>query len=165
MESEEINKILEGQKRFFAEGKTLDVRYRLEVLKKLRKLIVENEKEIINALRQDFHKPEFESLATETRFVIKEINLTIRRLRKWTGKKYVRTPLVHFLAFSYITPQPYGQVLVLSPWNYPFQLSFMPLVGAIAAGNCVAMKVSRQVPAITKVMEKSLMNFQKSISL
>ncbi len=69
MESEEINKILEGQKRFFAEGKTLDVRYRLEVLKKLRKLIIKNEREIINALRQDFHKPEFESLATETRFV------------------------------------------------------------------------------------------------
>lgn len=163
MESKEINKLLESQKRFFAEGKTLDVRYRLEVLKKLRKLIVKNEKEIMNALRQDFHKPEFESLATETRFVIKEINLAIRRLGKWTGKKHVWTPFVHFLAFSYITPQPYGQVLVLSPWNYPFQLSFMPLVGALAAGNCVVMKVSRQVKAITKVMEKILDEFPKEL--
>jgi aldehyde dehydrogenase (NAD+) len=163
MEKEEINIILENQRKFFAEGKTLDVRYRLEVLKKLRKLIVQHEHEIIDAIWQDFHKPEFEVLATETRFVIKEINLAIRRLKRWAGKKYVRTPLVHFLAFSYITPQPYGQVLVLSPWNYPFQLSFLPLAGALAAGNCVVLKVSRQVPAITGIMEKILDEFPKEL--
>ncbi len=91
------------------------------------------------------------------------MNFTIRNLRKWTRKRRVWTPIVHFLAHSYITPQPYGQVLVLSPWNYPFQLSVMPLIGALAAGNCVVLKTSRQVPHVTSVLEKILDNFPKEL--
>lgn len=156
METEEINIILENQRRFFATGKTLDISYRIEILKKLRSLIIENEQDIADALWKDFHKPEFEVIATESRFVLKELNHTISRLKRWSHKRRVRTPIVHFLSHSYISPQPYGQVLVLSPWNFPFQLAFMPLIGAIAAGNCVVLKVSQQVPAIAKVMEKIL---------
>ncbi|MBK7132302.1 MAG: aldehyde dehydrogenase family protein [Bacteroidales bacterium] len=156
METEEISIILENQRRFFASGKTLDVSYRIAILKKLRSLILENEQDIADALWKDFHKPEFEVIATESRFVLKELNHTISRLKRWSHKRRVRTPLVHFLSHSYISPQPYGQVLVLSPWNFPFQLAFMPLIGAIAAGNCVVLKVSQQVPAIAKVMEKIL---------
>jgi len=163
MEKEEIQLILDNQRKFFAEGKTLVLKYRLEMLKKLRKLVIQNEPEIKNALWNDFHKPEFEVIATETRFVIKEMNYTIRNLRKWAGNKRVRTPVLHFLAFSRITPQPYGQVLVLSPWNFPFQLAFMPLIGALAAGNCVILKVSRQVPNITSVMKKILDSFPKEL--
>jgi len=163
MEKEEIQLILDNQRRFFAGGKTLVLKYRLEMLKKLRKLVIQNEPEIKNALWNDFHKPEFEVIATETRFVIKEMNYTIRNLRKWAGNKRVRTPVLHFLAFSRITPQPYGQVLVLSPWNFPFQLAFMPLIGALAAGNCVILKVSRQVPNITSVMKKILDSFPKEL--
>jgi aldehyde dehydrogenase (NAD+) len=159
MEKEEISLILENQKKFFASGKTLDISYRLETLKKLRSLIIQNEKEIKDALWKDFHKPEFEVIATESRFVIKEINLAIRKLRKWAKPKKVRTPIIHFIARSYITSQPYGQVFVLSPWNYPIQLSFLPVVGALAAGNCVVLKVSRHVPHITAIMEKILGNF------
>jgi aldehyde dehydrogenase (NAD+) len=163
MEKEEIQLVLDNQRKFFATGKTLDIRYRLEILKKLRTLVILHEPDIKKALWSDFHKPGFEVLATETRFVIKEMNLAIRKLKKWNRNKRVWTPLVHFMAHSYITSQPYGQVLVLSPWNFPFQLSFMPLIGALAAGNCVILKVSRQVPNITSVMEKILEEFPKEL--
>jgi aldehyde dehydrogenase (NAD+) len=135
----------------------------LEILKKLRTLVILHELDIKKALWSDFHKPGFEVLATETRFVIKEMNLVIRKLKRWNRNKRVWTPLVHFMAHSYITAQPYGQVLVLSPWNFPFQLAFMPLIGALAAGNCVILKVSRQVPNITSVMEKILEEFPKEL--
>ncbi len=156
MEKEEIGKILNVQRRFFKEGKTLDINYRIDILRQLRSLIIQYEPEIIDALWKDFHKPEFEVLATETRFVIKELNHIIRNLRTWSGRRRVRTPIVHFLSWSYIKPQPYGQVLILSPWNFPFQLAFVPLIGALAAGNCVVIKMSQQVPNILKVMEKLL---------
>jgi len=163
MEKEEIQLVLDNQRKFFATRKTLDIRYRLEILKKLRTLVILHELDIKKALWSDFHKPGFEVLATETRFVIKEMNLAIRKLKRWNRNKRVWTPLVHFMAHSYITAQPYGQVLVLSPWNFPFQLSFMPLIGALAAGNCVILKVSRQVPNITSVMEKILEEFPKEL--
>jgi len=159
MEKEEISIIIEAQRKFFATGKTFDVDFRLEILKKLRLLIIQHEQELVDALWKDFHKPEFEVIATESRFVIKELNYSISKLRSWTKKRRVRTPIVHFLSHSYVLPQPYGQVLVLSPWNFPFQLAFMPLVGALAAGNCVILKVSKQVPETAKVMEKILSNF------
>lgn len=159
MEKEEIRLIIDSQRKFFATGKTFDLEYRLELLIKLRSLIILHEKEIVNALWEDFHKPEFEVIATESRFVIKELNHTISKLKSWVRPTRVRTPIVHFLSHSYIKPQPYGQVLVLSPWNFPFQLAFMPLVGALAAGNCVILKVSRQVPGIAEVMKKILSHF------
>ena len=161
MEKKEISLILDSQKKFFTSGITADPSFRLENLKKLRNLILEYEKEIADALWTDFHKPEFESITTETRFVLAELNHIISRLKKWARPKKVRTPLVHFLSKSFIRPQPYGQVLIMSPWNFPFQLAFVPLVGAIAAGNCVVLKVSRQVPAVAAVMHKILSNFSQ----
>jgi aldehyde dehydrogenase (NAD+) len=161
MEKEEVGIIIERQKKYFATCKTFDIGFRIEALKKLRSLIVLHEKDIVDALWQDFHKPEFEVIATETRFVIKEINHLIRNLRGWSRQRRVRTPIVHFLSHSYIKPQPYGEVLVLSPWNFPFQLAFMPLAGAIAAGNCVILKASSQVPATAAIMEIILSNFPK----
>ncbi len=163
MEKKEIQLILESQRTFFATGKTLDIKYRLEVLKKLKNLIIQHEQEIKDALWKDFHKPEFEVIATETRFVLRELNLAIRKLRKWSRERKVRTPILHFIAHSFIVPQPYGQVLILSPWNFPFQLAFLPMVGALASGNCVVVKVSRQVPAVTSVMEKILSSFPKEL--
>lgn len=159
MDTEAIRQILTDQRSFFRTGKTLDVTYRLANLKRLRELILEYEPQIVEACWNDFRKPEFEVLATETRFVLTELNHAIRRVRKWSKPKAVWTPLVHFLSHSYITPQPYGQVLVLSPWNYPFQLAFLPLLSALAAGNCVVLKSSQQVPHVTAVMEKILSHF------
>ena len=163
MEKEEIGIILEKQRGFFNTGRTLDINYRIEILKKLRSLIISYEQEITHALWKDFHKPQFEVIATESRFVLKELNFTIRELRKWAKPKKVRTPIVHFIARSYITFQPYGQVLVLSPWNYPFQLTFLPMLGALAAGNCVVVKVSRQVPNTNAIMLRILENFPREL--
>jgi aldehyde dehydrogenase (NAD+) len=163
MEKEEIRLIIEAQRKFFASGKTFDIKYRIEILKRLRSLIIAHEQEIVDALWKDFHKPEFEVIATESRFVIKELNLAIHNLRKWSRPRRVYTPLVHFLSRSFVSPQPYGHILVLSPWNFPFQLAFMPLVGAIAAGNCVILKVSRQAPNIVAVMEKILNHFPQEL--
>src|SRR5664279_609388 len=125
MEKDEIHVIIEAQQKFFASGKTLDPKYRLFILKKLRSLIILHEQDIVDALWKDFHKPEFEVIATESRFVIKELNTAIRNLRKWMKPENVYTPVVHFIARSYIIPQPYGQVLILSPWNFPFQLCLL----------------------------------------
>lgn len=161
MEKEEIQLIFDTQQRFFATGETLNTEYRIKILKKLRFLIISHEQDIVDALWKDFHKPEFEVIATESRFVIKELNNAIRNLKKWSGRKRVYTPVVHFISHSFIIPQPYGQVLVLSPWNFPFQLAFMPLVGAIAAGNCVILKVSSQVPNVAAVIDKILSNLPK----
>jgi aldehyde dehydrogenase (NAD+) len=163
MEKEDIQLILDNQRSFFKAGNTLDAGSRIKTLKKLRSLIIQHEQEIKDALWKDFHKPEFEVIATESRFVLKELNLAIRSLKKWSGSKMVWTPLMHFLSYSYITPQPFGQVLILSPWNYPFQLAFLPLLSALAAGNCVVLKVSQQVPHITAVMQKILARFPKEL--
>ena len=156
MEKEEINLILNSQRKFFASGNTLSIKYRLGILKKLRSLIILHEKDIVDALWKDFHKPEFEVISTESRFVIKELNFAIHNLQRWSKPKKVSTPVTHFLSRSVVFPQPYGQILILSPWNFPFQLAFVPLIGAIAAGNCVILKVSRQAPNIVNVMEAIL---------
>jgi aldehyde dehydrogenase (NAD+) len=159
MEKEQIQLILDQQRMFFQSGKTFDIDFRLQTLRKLRKLIMEYEPEIIDALWKDFHKPEFEVVATETRFVLQEMNLAIRKLRRWSRPRWAKIPLTHFLSWNYSIPQPYGVVLILSPWNFPLQLSFVPLLGALAAGNCVILKTSRQVPQIGAVMEKILQHF------
>ncbi len=163
MEKEEIGLILENQRNFFATGKTLNINYRLEILKELRSLIIRFEDEITEALWKDFHKPRFEVIATETRFTLKELDLTIRKLKRWAKPQRKLTPLVHFIAYSYVTPQPYGQVLVLSPWNFPLQLALVPAMSALAAGNCVVLKVSQQVPNITSVLQKILSHFPKEL--
>jgi aldehyde dehydrogenase (NAD+) len=163
MEREEIRLILENQKRFFETHKSLDIRFRINILKRIKSLIIGHEQDIKDALWKDFHKPACEVISSETQFVIKELNLAIRKLKRWAKPKRVRTPLVHFIARSYISPQPYGQVLVLSPWNFPFQLSFIPVISALAAGNCVVLKMSQRVPFTSNVIKKIADNFSKDL--
>ena len=163
MEKEEIRLILESQRKFFSTGKILDVNYRLENLKKLKGLIIQHEQEIKDALWKDLHKPECEVISSELNFVLTELNLAIRKVRIWARPKRVRTPLIHVIARSYIAPQPYGQVLIMSPWNFPFQLALVPALGAIAAGNCVVMKVSQQAPNTGAVIEKIINHFDKDL--
>lgn len=163
MQTKDIDLILDKQKSFFRSGKTLDINYRLENLKKLRSLILSHEEELINALHKDFRKPAFEVLGSESRFVLAELNFLIRNLRKWARKKRVRTSMANFPAVSYILPQPYGQVLILSPWNYPFHLSIIPAMSALAAGNCVVLKVSRKVPDTGEFISKIISHFPKEL--
>ena len=158
MEKEEIGLVIESQRKYFATGNTIDIKYRIEILKKLRSLIIFYEKDILDALWSDFHKPEFEAIATETKFVLKELNHAISNLKRWSKPRRTYTPVVHFISRSVVIPQPYGQILVLSPWNFPFQLAFVPLLGALAAGNCVILKVSAQVPHTASVIEKIIGN-------
>jgi aldehyde dehydrogenase (NAD+) len=163
MDKEELELILENQRKFFASGRTLDINYRIENLKKMRSLILTYEDELVEALKKDFSKPYFEVLGTESRFTVAEISMIIRNLKRWSGKQRVRTSLANFPARSYVMPQPYGQTLILSPWNYPFQLSVIPAVSALAAGNCVVLKVSQKVPNTIAVISKILSHFPKDL--
>ncbi|MDT8373106.1 MAG: aldehyde dehydrogenase family protein [Bacteroidales bacterium] len=165
MDKKELESILESQRKFFASGKTLDIDYRLANLKKLKSLILQYEDELKTALQKDFHKPGFEVFGSESRFSVAEINLIIRNLKRWSGKRRVRTSIANFPARSYVVPQPYGQVLILSPWNYPFQLSMVPLTGALAAGNCIVLKVSQKVPGTIEVISKIVSHFPKELIL
>jgi aldehyde dehydrogenase (NAD+) len=146
---EELGPILENQRKFFASGKTLDIDYRLGNLKKLRSLILSHEDELNNALQKDFHKPYFEVLGTESRFTVAEISLMIRNLKKWSGRQRVRTSLANIPARSDILPQPYGQVLILSAWNYSIQLSMIPAMSALAVGKKVMIKAAENLTPIT----------------
>jgi aldehyde dehydrogenase (NAD+) len=159
MEKEEIGLILQRQREYFKSGMTLDVNFRVNTLKKLRSLILSHEQELIEALRNDFHKPELEVTGTETRLVLSELNHLIKNLRRWSSAKRVRTPLFHFIATSYVMPQPYGQVLIMSPWNFPFLLSVIPAMSALAAGNCIVMKASRKAAKTVGVIEKIFGHF------
>ena len=112
------------------------------LLREIKKDIIENEKEIINALGKDLAKSEFEAVVAEVQYVLSEIDHVLKKLHKWVKPRKVSTPMVHWPAKSFVYYEPFGSVLVIAPWNYPFQLSVSPAVGAIAAGNTVVIKPS-----------------------
>ncbi|MGK0466924.1 aldehyde dehydrogenase [Clostridium sp.] len=149
-----IRKILEKQRIYFNTGETRNINFRIEKLKILKQSIVNNENQILEALWDDLHKSEFEAFATEIGIILEEINFVIKHLKSWAKTKKVRTPLTHFLSSSYIYSQPYGVSLIMSPWNYPFQLLIAPLIGSIAAGNCAMLKPSENSPKTTEVIIK-----------
>ncbi|MCY6372027.1 aldehyde dehydrogenase [Clostridium ganghwense] len=149
-----IKGILNNQKRYFYTGETRAINFRIEKLKILKRAIVKYENEISNALKIDLYKSEFESYATEIGIVLDEINLAVKKLRKWSKPLRVKTPITNFLASSCIYSEPYGVTLIISPWNYPFQLLMAPLIGSIAAGNCSVLKPSEYTPNTSKVITK-----------
>ena len=153
MEKEQVPNIINAQKEFFNTGKTKEVNFRLTNLKKLKQLVLTYQNRLNEALWADLHKPKFEAYAGEVGFVLQEINIQIRGIRKWSKPKRVRSPLLHFISSSFIYPEPYGRVLIFSPWNFPFQLAFTPLVGAMSAGNCIVLKPSQHTPNTSSVME------------
>jgi len=152
----EIKDIINTQQAFFDTGITKTFAFRMQALKKLRELIKEHEEELFHAFRQDLGKHPLESYASENGFVLQELSLMIRNLKKWSRPKRAYTPMVHWPAKSFYRSEPYGRVLIISPWNYPFQLLFMPLVGAIAAGNCVLAKPSQHARHTFAVMNRIL---------
>ncbi len=156
MKTEQIPDIVRKQKAFFNTDATKDLAFRKKNLKKLREVILQNQKKIETALWKDLHKSEYEVWSTEIGLVLKELRVLLKNMKKWSRKKTVRTPLLLFRAKSCIFPEPYGQVLVLAPWNYPFQLLFGPLVAAMAAGNCVFLRPSSNTPAIASLMEEMI---------
>ncbi|WPU66031.1 aldehyde dehydrogenase [Peredibacter starrii] len=123
-------------------------------LERLRKIILRKEVLINKALMDDLGKSHFETYLTEVGFVIEEINFVVKNLESWAKPKKVSTPMNLFPASSYIHPSPYGEVLIMSPWNYPFQLCIAPMIGALAAGNRVVLKPSELAPNTAKVLRE-----------
>ena len=147
-----IRDIVERQSEFFRSGKTLPVEYRIRTLKALREAIVRMEPEIEAALKEDLGKSPVESYMCETGMVLQELSCALKNIRKWSRTRRVRTPLAQFPAKSYIIPEPYGNVLIMSPWNYPFLLCISPLISAIAAGNTAVIKPSAYSPATSRII-------------
>jgi aldehyde dehydrogenase (NAD+) len=137
-----IAEILQKQRDFFQTGITKDLEFRLAQLQKLKQAIVQHQTEIVQALQADLHRAAAESYGTEIILILNEIDSAIKNLKKWARPQKVSTSIEQFPASSQIQPEPLGAVLIIAPWNYPFQLTFSPLVGAIAAGNVVLIKPS-----------------------
>lgn len=151
-----IDNILLRQREFFNSGATLDLRFRKKMLQTLLSAIDAHEAEITRALKADLGKSDYESFMCEIGLAKSEIGHMLRNLRRYARPETVRTPLAQFPAHCYIAPSPYGNVLIMSPWNYPFLLSVEPLADAIAAGNTAVIKPSAYAPATSAVLAKML---------
>lgn len=153
-----LEKLVERQRAYFADGKTLSVDMRLQALERLEKALREGEEELCRALKADLGKSRIESYMCEVGLTLSELGYVRRHLRSWSRNKRVRTPLAQFHARSFTVQEPYGVVLVMSPWNYPVLLTLEPLIGALAAGNCCVVKPSAYSPETSAVMAKLLRN-------
>ncbi len=153
-----ISQLIKDQRMFFSSHKTKDIPYRIEQLKKLKKVILENESHIIAALQKDLHKPEIDAYFSAVYLCVKEINYALKCIKCWSKKQPVKTPLSLWPMRSALKPQPYGVVLIISTWNYPFNLNILPLIGAIAAGNCVVIKPSHRATASEQLLVNMINN-------
>ena len=151
-----IESLIMEQRKFFNSGATLPVEFRVDMLKKLYDAVKKYENEISAALKADLGKSDFEGFMCEIGMALSEISYMIRHTPKFAKEKTVRTPLAQFASRSYTKPTPYGNVLVMSPWNYPFLLTIDPLADAIAAGNTVIVKPSAYSPATGEIIRKIL---------
>lgn len=154
MTKTEIESVVNSQREYFLKGNTLSVCERKRRLVLLKSVINECEKEITDALYEDLGKSARESYMCEVGLTLSEISYLLKNLNRFTKKQRVKTPLSQFKSKSYRLPSPYGVVLIMSPWNYPFLLSIEPLVEAIAAGNTVVLKPSNYSPKTSAVIEK-----------
>lgn len=150
----EINRLLKQQRKFYKSGVTLPVTFRIRQLQKLYAVIQTYENEIHAALTKDLGKSRYEGFLCETGLVLSEISYMLRHIKKFARQKSVRTPLSQFASRSFRQPMPYGNTLIMSPWNYPFLLTFDPLVDAIAAGNTAIVKPSAYAPATSQIVQK-----------
>lgn len=154
MTEQEIQSLIEKQRRFYKSGATIPVSFRIAQLKKLYAAVKKYEKEVNAALTDDLGKSSYEGFMCESGLVLSEISYMIRHTRKLVGRRTVYTPLAQFASHSYKQPVPYGNTLIMSPWNYPFLLTIDPLADAIAAGNTAVLKPSAYSPATSRIIEK-----------
>lgn len=131
-----------------------NINFRKEVLTKLLNAVIVHENEIIQALYDDFKKPAFEAVLTETSYVIIELKDTIKNLKNWAKPKRVIPSILNFPSTDHIYKEPYGKVLIIAPWNYPFQLALCPLISAVAAGNQAVVKPSELTPKTSEIIAK-----------
>lgn len=144
--------LLNQQRESYLGGVTKSIDFRKEQLKQLKSLLKENEEVLTDAVHMDFKKPAFETFGTEIGLIIGEINYALKNLDDWVEPKKVPSSLVNFPSENYILKEPYGSVLIIAPWNYPVQLSLLPLVGALAAGNTAIIKPSELTPHTSSVL-------------
>ena len=156
MNQNDIHELVEKQRAYFYSNKTLNIDRRIHALKQLQTCILKYEKEIAKALEADLGKSSFESYMCETGLVLSEISYMLKHIRKFSREKRVHTPLAQFHSRSFTKPGPYGVVLIMSPWNYPFLLSLDPLIDAIAAGNTVILKPSAYSPHTSALIKKMI---------
>jgi aldehyde dehydrogenase (NAD+) len=150
----ELKEIIAKQRAFFATYKTRDVNFRLAALKKLREALFKNVEKINAALFSDLHRSEGQAFITEIGLCLQETGVYIRNLKKWAKRRNAKAPLIFPLSQCYVRPEPFGIVLIISPWNYPFFLSLLPVIAAVAAGNCVILKPSRMSAASLKALDE-----------
>jgi aldehyde dehydrogenase (NAD+) len=151
---ETINERLLNQKAFFSTNKTKNISFRLGQLKTLKSFIIKYQRKIEEALWVDLHKSPEEAYLTEISIVLGEIDNHINHLKRWSQPKKVTTPLHLLPSSSRIIYEPLGVALIIAPWNYPFQLLFNPLIGAISSGCCAFLKPSPDAPEISKIMQE-----------
>ncbi len=151
-----IHDLVTRQRRFFDTGATRPLSFRLDMLKRLRKALLENEALFNEALKSDLNKSTMESYMSEIGMVLEEIRFHIKHLPRWIKDRKVRTPLAQFHAKSFISSEPHGVTLIIAPWNYPLQLCLLPLVGAISGGNTAVVKPSAYAPATSAAIFKVL---------
>lgn len=151
-----IRMVVEHQRKFFDTKETLNINKRIYYLKKLKTSILKYENEINEALFQDLGKSASESYMCEVGLTLSELSYQIKHIRRWSRPKRHITDLTNFHGKSYSVFEPYGVVLVMAPWNYPFMLTMEPLIGAVAAGNCVVAKPSAYSPATSSIIKKIL---------
>ncbi len=147
-----IKQLVQAQNDFFATRKTHEVAFRKQYLKLLYQEISDREDAICDALYADFKKPRFESLATETQFALGELKYAIKHVERWSRPKRVASSLINFPSREWIQSEPFGRVLIIAPWNYPFMLVISPLIGALAAGNTAVVKPSELSPNTSKII-------------
>jgi aldehyde dehydrogenase (NAD+) len=147
-----MKQLLSQHRTFFETQKTKEIPFRKDFLKKLLAEVELQEDAICDALYADFKKPKFETLAAETQFVMAELKSAIQKLNTWTRPKRISGTLLNWPSSDYIYKEPYGTVLIIAPWNYPFQLAIAPLIGAIAAGNTAVIKPSEITPNTSKIV-------------
>lgn len=159
-----IPDILSAQKAFFKSQKTKPISFRLTLLKALKKEIQSKEQDIYDSLKKDFNKPEFESFVSEFGLVISKLNLAIKNINKWSRPERVKSSFLNFPSKDYIYKEPYGNILIIAPWNYPFLLAIEPLIMAIAAGNTVILKPSELTQNTSKLLSVIIQNvFPKDV--
>ena len=151
-----LKKTRENHRLYFKELKTQGISFRIDRLRQLKKAIEQREDQILQALAADLGKPHFESYTSEILMVQKEIDLCVKNLKNWAAPQRVSASLLNFPSQDYIIAEPYGTVLMISPWNYPFQLALIPLIGAIAAGNTVVLKPSESAPHTAQLLSALL---------
>ena len=154
MNNQQICDLIAEQKKFFNTATTIPIKYRLDALKKLHYCIKTRESEICAALSADLGKSAYESFMCEVGLVLSEISWMIRNTPKLAKPKKVASPITQFHSKSFVIKEPFGTVLIMSPWNYPFMLAMDPLVDALAAGNTAVIKPSAYSPATSRIVEK-----------